>query len=461
MKMRTLFLSSVTLVVCSMILGGDYSAADATVVSVKKGIKDYNVYSSVVAKTVGMVNDQKAVSLATRYGLNVLNVTWEDTGRYQNSAVGPNISDMTIQVELMDPASRQYQLYCMPVIRFSNFEDKTCDVRMDRFYVLVGNEKNRGLRKINLRDLLGNLRNYLTRPGSWKGNGRSLLAKRDTHVLVSAQACFLPIPKQGDAIFNPVLFNYQSYAKNPAVLTILATREGTSITIIDNQRDAFNAGGTWGQRLFFNQNGERASLMGKRMSDFLKEQKVIAGGVKSSVSAGNAKGLNMVLLIQVPLKHKSFYNEEGVLPSASMAKQECEASRCHRSDVENAVIGHGKVEGPYTEIDNLAIERDERFPVRVTVQFYKATGNGLVNDRDMAEIASQITKVYADADYVGSLVVDGKNGRPTEHDGPMDEPPGWWDSFWSQYEHENGQTREDAIRMFRNLLGIHIRPFYQ
>ena len=59
----------------------------------------------------------------------------------------------------------------------------------------------------------------------------SLLAEnRDSHVLVSAQACFLPIPPDGIAEFNPVLFNYQSYAGDPAVLTILATREGTSIT---------------------------------------------------------------------------------------------------------------------------------------------------------------------------------------------------------------------------------------
>jgi hypothetical protein len=49
-----------------------------------------------------------------------------------------------------------------------------------------------------------------------------------------------------------------------------------------------------------------------------------------------------------------------------------------RSDVEEAVIGHGKVEGPFTEIDGLEIERDERYPIRVTVQFYKATSNGAV-----------------------------------------------------------------------------------
>jgi hypothetical protein len=45
----------------------------------------------------------------------------------------------------------------------------------------------------------------------------------------SAQAVFLPIPKQGQGEFNPVLFNYQSSPGSPAVLTILVTRQGTSL----------------------------------------------------------------------------------------------------------------------------------------------------------------------------------------------------------------------------------------
>jgi hypothetical protein len=98
--------------------------------------------------------------------------------------------------------------------------------------------------------------------------------------------------------------------------------------------------------------------------------------------------------------------------------------------VEAAVIGHGAVEGPFTEIDDLAIERDPAYPIRVTVQFYKATSNGVVSAADLVEIRQQIDRVYADADYVGSLVVDGPTDRPTEHDGPHYEPPDWWRRFW-------------------------------
>lgn len=240
------------------------------------------------------------------------------------------------------------------------------------------------------------------------------------------------MPKQGKAEFNQVLFNYQSYAENPAVLTILAAREGTSVTVIDNERDRFSAGQSWGQRLFHNHKGERASLTGERLSDFDGRE---GGTTGPSVAAAGHEGLNMVLLIQVPLKQKNprryggSGGMDGVMAAMSSTMQSA-LMKSRRSDVESAVIGHGKVEGPFTEIDGLEIERDERFPVRVTVQFYKATSNGILSESDMTAIAGQIKKVYDKSDYVGSLVLAGETGRVTEHDGSKVEPVGWWRAFW-------------------------------
>jgi hypothetical protein len=232
-------------------------------------------------------------------------------------------------------------------------------------------------------------------------------------VLVSAQAVFLPIQDSGTATFNPVLFNYQSYEENPAVLTILATREGTSVTIIDNVRDGVPGAWSWGQRLFFNEDGMRASLTGQRISDFMTEN---GGGSGQSVSAAGEEGLNMVLLIQIPLKQKEVYSYWGFDEFA-----ECEAccdgavGGSMASNVEAAVIGHGELEGPFTEIDGLKIERDPDFPIRVTVQFYKATDNGVASEEDIREIAEQIERVYDDAAYVGSLVVpEPDEYRPTD-----------------------------------------------
>jgi hypothetical protein len=399
-------------------------------------------YLQAIRKTAGMVGDPEAQRLANGHGLNVLNVTWEDTGRYKGSAVGPNISDMTIQV------LENGQAVSMPVIRFPNFSDKTCDLDPADFTLLVGNQRSAPLRRISLRDLLEEPTRYLTRPSSWKGGTRSLLAPRDSKVLVSAQACFLPVPKQGKATFNPVLFNYQSSKGNPAVLTILATREGTSMTVIDNTRDAFAEGSAWGQRLFHNAAGQRASLTGQRLSDFN------TGGGDATSGPSKGAGMSMVMLIQVPLKHKSVGRGFGGggfgAPAAGMlSKSESRA----QSDVEAAVIGHGDLEGPFTEIDDLAIERDDRFPVRVTVQFYKATSNGVVNAGDMGAIKNEIDRVYAQSDSVGSLVTEGRTGRVTEYDGVKVQPANWWSDFWRRHQENTGDTPEVARQKLHRLLG--------
>src|SRR5687768_17997387 len=55
-------------------------------------------YADVIAEVAKMPWDGDLQSRASRHGLNVVNVMWEDTGRYQGSSVGPNISDLTLQV---------------------------------------------------------------------------------------------------------------------------------------------------------------------------------------------------------------------------------------------------------------------------------------------------------------------------------------------------------------------------
>lgn len=385
--------------------------------------------------TAAMVSDPRAQAMADKLGLDFVNITWEDTARYEGSSVGPNISDMSLQVQSRAADSDKLDLTLLPVLRHPNFSDKTADVSLDKFFLLVGNEEGESLRKVSLRQYLANPKEFMSFPESWTiADDATLLAKRDTHALVSAQACFLPVPKAGKVEFNPVLFNYQSSQGNPAVLTILATREGTSMTIIDNSRDAFEAGATWGQRLFFNQKGQRASLTGMRLSDFQAQEKAAPSSEKS-VAAGDQKGLNMVLMIQVPLVHKEpqvnledvYYSSEA-MPGAS--------TRRSSPDLETAVIGHGDLEGPFTEVGGLPVKRDERYPVRVTVQFYQATATGQVTDGQLQEIKSQLDRVYADGDYVGSLVVGDSKGRPTVYDGSKKEPGGWWDIFWATHRRE-------------------------
>src|SRR5262249_31112494 len=60
------------------------------------GIKapdDSRAYAQVITKVTSMPSDGDLLQRVARRGLSVVNVMWEDTGRAQGSALGPNISD--------------------------------------------------------------------------------------------------------------------------------------------------------------------------------------------------------------------------------------------------------------------------------------------------------------------------------------------------------------------------------
>ncbi len=429
-------------------------------------------YSRTVDRVVNMVNDGDLTSRVARRGLSVVNVAWEDTGRNQGSSVGPNISDLSLQVRERGGRSNtagyanpynaswsgEYRSSVLPVIRQPNFSDKSADIPADKFFVRVGNERGQSLRTVPLTEMLSNLRSYVSLPSSISGDA-NLLASRDTHFLVSAQAVFLPIPKTGKAEFNPVLFNYQSSPNHPAVLTILVTRQGTSVAVIENRgEDATGAG--WGQELYFNANGQRSALTAERKSDVVARIESQGGPKTEDDKTAIARGADLLFLIQVPLvyarprPHHVYYDSvgsgsDGYAPSGAAAgptptmappakaapfqspKSEASADkrrsapRDEESDMEQAVLGHGPNLGPVSEGRNLRLTRDTRFPIRVTVQFYKATSNGVISDVDLDGIAKSLGSVYEHADYVGSLVVpDGDPRRPTAWQRPM--PREWF-----------------------------------
>jgi len=369
-------------------------------------------FSKTIQKVIGMTNDRHLSDRLKNLGLNIVNVMWEDTARTPGSVWGANISDMTLQVRYVD---RRNRTELLPVIRYPNFTDKTGDVPFDLVNIKVGNEKGEDLQVISLREYLTNLPRYIHYPEKFHRENQPLVTAKDTHVLVSAQACFLPIPQQGKCSFNPVLFNYQSRQDNPAVLAILITTEGTSATVIDNTHDK----ASWGQNIYFNHNGQKTCLTGERLSDY-KENQAQAIASQQGISLEEARSqvtvaqdINMVMLVQVPLKYKQeSVNWLGIpAPCAAPAGgfggmdfMEPGIARC-RSDMEDAVIGHGEDEGEHLELGGQKLERDDRFPIRITVQFYKATSNGIVDEQDLENIRQCIDKTYSSADYIGSLVV--------------------------------------------------------
>jgi hypothetical protein len=399
-----------------------------------KNPSDSQEYQRVIAKVANMVSDADLNSRVRRRQLALVNVTYEDTGRAQGSVLGPNISDLSLQVRRRDPSGR-FESSIMPVIRPPNFVDRTGDVPSDRFFVRVGNERGQSLTSIPLTDVLKDLKRFAARPDSILGDG-NVFAARDSHFLVSAQAVFLPIPKSGKAQFNPVLFNYQSAPGSPAVLTILVTRQGTSMQVIENKAEDATAAG-WGQELYFDNKGQRAAFTAERKSD-VAERIAAQGGPKTEDDrTALQKGADVLFLVQVPLKHAQLGRLGGAVPggagggpmpapqaapmmpskpAAKAAAPAAEASgaAADRSDVEQAVLGHGPNVGPFNEGHRLRLERDTKLPIRITVQFYNATSNRAVSDIDLDSISRSIGSVYEHADAVGSLVMpDGDPRRPT------------------------------------------------
>ncbi len=373
-------------------------------------------FRQVIKKVTRMPWDRSLQSRAKRYGLRFVNVMWEDTGRYQGSSVGPNISDLTLQVR--ERRNGRLRTHLLPVVRHPNYSDKTADIAAEKLFVRVGNQRNGELVTVPLTEVLSNLKEYMSKPQSLKGKD-DFLAPRDSHFLTSAQHVFLPITKSGKVEFNPVLYNYQSMPGSPAVLTLLVTREGTSITVIENKSGDQSYQG-WGQQLYFNNKGQRTVFTAERKSAV--KARINNGQAQSGDAGALEEGADMMMIVQVPLKHRTRrrfgygIGEAGgaLAPMASGAPVQRRATR-GRSDMEQAVLGHGKDLGPFKEAGGLKLQRDERFPIRVTVQFYKATSNGVISAKDMEEVYQGINRVYQDADYVGSLVTgSGAKNRPTE-----------------------------------------------
>jgi len=241
-----------------------------------------------------------------------------------------------------------------------------------------------------------------------------------------------------DTKFNVCLRNYASRPKDPAVLVIVATSNGTSAQVIESSRV---------QTLYYNMNGERASFIAKRLKDQRRERgEKIEGEMTSEEKADN-----MILIIQVPLKQKERRHLRSSfavpmctgMPMAGACKamaaprmldtrmDECVAESC---DVDQAIVSVGQAEGKFDELNYNKIERDERYPVRVTLQYYKATSNGVIDETVVEEIAVQMitARSFAEHNEIGSLVTGSDSKRPTE---AVFTTPDWFLGFWRDNFH--------------------------
>lgn len=448
--MRRFLSAMASAFVCISCGGASYTTHTETVLTIEERIVIMD-FANTIDRVSNMVSDYELQERATQRGLNIVNVAWEDTGRAIGSSIGPNITDLTLQVR-RKLWNGEWSDSLMPVVRHPNFSDRTADVPADRFFLRIGNAGGGPLKTMALMDVLRDIRLVSSAPDSLGTTPKkpvNLTASRDTHFLVSAQAVFLPIPRSGQATFHPVVFNYQSAPESPAVLVLLATREGTSVKVIENRSEDVTVRG-WGQELYFNEHGSRAAFTAERRSD-VKARIDAQGGPRSEADrSALGQGADILALIQVPLRHdnRGFL---GGIPQGGSALGGLTFGKSSKGaddgygyeftddplqaggfgpndatirvrpgpvriggDVERAVLGHGPRLGAYREGYGSALVRDEKFPIRITVQFYKSTSDGIVSDADLDGIGKSISSAYEHADYVGSLVIPpGDPARPT------------------------------------------------
>lgn len=392
-----------------------------------EALSDSN-YALLAEHLADVSRNPKVVEALKKVELDITTVSWQDTGRYYNSSGGNNISDVRL-VAITKDRSGETKTFAQPIIRLPNFVDKTVDIKMDEVFVPVGNAVGAKPFAVSLHELLENPELFVTNPERLKG---SLYAARDTEVLVASQAALMPVPKNGEAHFVPSIFNYQSTEAHPAVLVILVSNRGTSMTIIDNVRDTVSANGLYssGQMVFHNKNGEKAPFV---LTSLKEEQQTAKGRKKvkelskSGQEIAGQSGVDQVMMIQVPLKYPK-HRLRGAYSFASMGLESLSVKSLGATrgldtgvvDVANYTLGK------YVEFDGKGgqLERDDSLPVRIDVVAYFATDTTDLTEKEVASIPARIADVYKEGRNLGSLVTEPDMHRVTRNYEPWRTP--WW-----------------------------------
>lgn len=351
-------------------------------------------------------------------GLVIQNISWEDTARYKNSCVGPNISDMTLR--LSDDKSSVSTL--LPMIRYSNFNDKTADLPMDSFNLTVGNEKLGGTpKRISLKEYLQNIGEYV-KMDSGASCPSMYCEEKDQNVLTSAQFCILPLA-DGTVEFNVSLYNYQSVSDDPAVLVLVCSQKGTSAQAI--------FGGT--TQLYFNNSGDAANYVAERLKD---ERKRLGKNTEAKMDTDEQER-NCLFIVQIPLEQKpkpvrqlQSCDEEDEEEECYL--EECETELCFIEEcsaglddlrsiatnaakgMDKAMLSIGKTHSKFEGIKDYTLKRDKRFPIRLTFQFYLVTDRKDVPESMWKEMKQTIDGVYSKSVATGSLVTEINTKRTTE-----------------------------------------------
>lgn len=312
----------------------------------------------VLTRVKELVDNQSSQSLAHNSGLSIQELSREDTVRDK----GFCLVDITLQVQ--DQSGKDH---CLPVIRKENFFSSISDALLESFKVQVENETDPGkMTTISLKEYLQNISQY----SNHRQISGSLLAERDEKGIIhGVQTCLLPAEKE-EVEFTVALFNYQFCEKNPALLIIVASSEGTSAQIVDNEKIRK------GQKFDFNQVGKQFSYLAQKKEELSSEQEMER---------------KKLLIVQIPLQVET--------PAFDPSYADCVQTGGIVFGIDRGIAGLGLdneqngAEEAHREIldsHGSNVKRDPQLPIQVTTQFYKVTTEGTITQQDMEIIARQM-----------------------------------------------------------------------
>lgn len=85
--------------------------------------------------------------------------------------------------------------------------------------------------------------------------------------------------------------------------------------------------------------------------------------------------------------------------------------------IDHAQLSVGDSVGPWTGTSpKYILERDARYPIRCTIQYYRVTDSAVIEDDVIDDISKQIWKLYEETpnEEKGSMVINDPSGRLTE-----------------------------------------------
>ncbi len=420
-----------------------------------------------------ITSNYKLKSLLNSYGLDAHTVCWEDTARSKNSCVGPNISDMTLRAEDTNmPVIRRPNFADItvdhPIDKFNvtvgnesdsvlkrislvEYLENICDYTDNNLINKLINSEDKMVlcstqacmlpaseSQVNFNVRLYNYQTTESNPAvlviisSNQGTSAQVLNSNTTDVLFNLEGLAydfvaerlkeerkrlgkdLNAPMSEEEKERNVLFIYQIPLKvKEPERPKSVLKSSTSSSII---YDSYTSNGPYNYNLSkeeFNNLCEE-SCDGVSNNDYLvnylsSDCKIVLNEAKCLSNL--TMGLSDKYVCSLNSSLTNYISESNIIECIRSCNLETNKEKL---GLDNAMLRVGsESKGKFIGTRGLKLERDFRYPIRCTLQYYWITDTSELNESQVKQISSQLDKFYIHSENKSSLVLS-ETDRPTE-----------------------------------------------